>query len=68
MEDLIFRVCAGGPSNADPLRGGQELTLRIKSAKRKLLPVIIMQVFHGHAESTLDYRRSYWAYRAGFGF
>ncbi len=68
VEDLIFRFYAGGPSNADPTRGGQELTFRVKSAKRKLMPVIMMQVFHGYAESLADFRHSYWAYRAGVGF
>jgi phospholipase A1/A2 len=68
VEDLIFRFYAGGPSNVDPTRGGQELTLRIKSASRKLLPVMMLQVFHGYAESLADYRHSYWAYRAGVGF
>lgn len=68
VEDLIFRFYAGGPSNVDPTRGGQELTFRIKSARRKILPVAMMQVFHGYAESLLDYRHSYWAWRAGIGF
>lgn len=68
VEDLIFRFYAGGPSNADPTRGGQELIFRVKSAKRKLMPVMMLQVFHGYAESLEDYRHSYWAYRAGIGF
>jgi outer membrane phospholipase A len=68
VEDLIFRFYGGGPSNADPTHGGQELTFRVKSAKRKLMPVIMMQVFHGFAETLADYRHSYWAYRAGVGF
>ena len=68
VEDLILRFYAGGPSNVDPTRGGQELTFRVKSAKRKFLPVLMMQVFHGYAESLADYRHSYWAYRAGIGF
>ena len=68
VEDLIFRFYAGGPSGADPTRGGQELTLRIKSSKRKYVQVIVLQVFHGFAESLLDYRHSRWAWRAGIGF
>jgi outer membrane phospholipase A len=68
VEDLIFRLYAGGPSNVDPTRGGQELTFRVKSAKRKLMPVVMFQLFHGYAESLADYRHSYWAYRAGIGF
>ena len=68
VEDLIFRFYAGGPSNVDPTRGGQELTLRIKTAKRKFIPVTMLQVFHGCAESLADYRHSNWAYRAGIGF
>jgi outer membrane phospholipase A len=68
VEDLIFRLYAGGPSNVDPTRGGQELTFRVKSAKRKIMPVLMFQVFHGYAETLADYRHSYWAYRAGIGF
>jgi outer membrane phospholipase A len=68
VEDLIVRLYAGGPSNVDPTRGGQELTFRIKSSKRKFIPVTMLQVFHGFAESLADYRRSYWAFRAGIGF
>ena len=68
VEDLIFRFYAGGPSNVDPTRGGQELTFRVKSAKREFLPVLMFQVFHGYAETLADYRHSYWAYRAGVGF
>ncbi len=68
VEDLIFRIYAGGPSGMDPTQGGQELTFRIKSAKREFLPVLMLQVFHGHAETLGNYRHSYWAYRAGIGF
>ena len=68
VEDLIFRIYAGGPSNIDPTRGGQELTFRLKTAKRKFIPVTMMQVFHGYAESLADFHHSYWAYRAGIGF
>ncbi len=68
VEDLIFRFYAGGPSNVDPTHGGQELTFRVKSAKRKVMPVMMLQLFHGYAESLADYRHSYWAYRAGVGF
>ena len=68
VDDLIIRFYAGGPSNVDPTRGGQELTLRVSSSKRRYVQVIMLQVFHGFAESLLDYRHSYWAWRAGIGF
>lgn len=69
VDDLIFRLYPGGPSNVDPTRGGQEVTLRIRTAKPdKLRPVAVFQIFHGHAESLLDYRQNYWAWRGGIGF
>jgi len=69
VDDLIFRLYPGGPSNVDPTRGGQELTWRVRARFRKeVLPVMVFQVFHGYAESLLDYRHSYWAWRAGIGF
>jgi len=69
VDDLIFRLYPGGPSEVDPTHGGQELTLRVRASfRKKLLPVMVFQVFHGFAESMLDYRHSYWAWRAGIGF
>lgn len=69
VDDLILRLYPGGPSNVDPTRGGQELTVRLRAAARKkFMPVGVMQVFHGYAESMLDYRHSYWGWRVGIGF
>jgi len=69
VDDLILRLYPGGPSEVDPARGGQELTLRVRAARRrKIRPVVVLQLFHGFAESMLDYRHSYWAWRAGIGF
>jgi outer membrane phospholipase A len=68
VDDLIFRFYAGGPSNVDPARGGQEFTWRVKSSRRKYVQVVMFQVFHGVAESLLDYKHSLWAWRAGIGF
>ena len=69
-DELTFRLYPGGPSDVDPTRGGQELTLRLHWSrhKRKATPVLTFQVFHGFAESLLTYNRSYWAWRAGIGF
>ena len=69
VDDLILRLYPGGPSNVDPTRGGQELTWRMRStAHIRIRPVLVFQVFHGYAETMLDYRHSYWAWRAGIGF
>lgn len=69
VDDLILRLYPGGPSEVDPTRGGQELTWRVRAKwRRKVRPVIVMQLFHGYAEYLLDYQHSYWAYRLGIGF
>ena len=69
FDDLILRLYPGGPSDVDPTRGGQELTLRLHfKQSKKALPVVTFQVFHGFAESLLTDTRSYWAWRAGIGF
>ena len=69
VDDMILRLYPGGPSEVDPTHGGQELTWRVRAKfRRKFRPVITFQVFHGFAESMLDYRHSYWAWRAGIGF
>ena len=67
-DDLTLRLYPGGGSWVDPTQGGQELTLRLKSAARKFLPLFVFQVFHGYGESMLEFQDSTWVARAGIGF
>jgi phospholipase A1 len=67
-DDLIFRFYLGGATYINPLQGGQELTLRLKSGPRKFLPLTVFQVFHGYGEDLLMYQENRTAFRAGIGF
>ena len=66
--DVGFRLFPGGPSGLDPARGGQEVTLRVKTGSRKFLPPVELQLFHGYGENLLDYKVSHFEFRAGIGF
>ncbi len=68
FDDLTFRLYPGGESLTNPLHGGQELTFRTKSMERRFLPLFVAQIFHGYAESLIDYQQERWGFRAGFGF
>ena len=68
FNDLELRFYPGGPSYTDPLRGGQELTLRLRSKLRDFLPFALVQVFHGYGQYLLDDQNSMWGVRAGIGF
>jgi len=68
FSDLTLRLYPGGSSCINPFLGGQELTYRAKLAGRKFLPLFVAQIFHGFAESLLDYNTSHWGVRAGIGF
>lgn len=66
--DLTLRVYGGGKSYLNPVEGGQELTLRIKSRWRNFLPLFVAQFFNGHGQNLLDYRQRETAFRIGIGF
>jgi phospholipase A1 len=68
QDEWTFRLYPGGPSSNNPLRGGQELTLRAKLRGRRFLPLFVGQVFHGFGENLLDFQESRWGLRAGIGF
>ena len=68
FDDLTLRFYPGGPSSLDPTRGGQELTFRVKPLHSNVLPMFVLQFFHGYAEDLLDYQKNHWEFRAGFGF
>lgn len=66
--ELSLRFYPGGTYYTNPLKGGQELTLRAKTNYRSLAPSVVFQVFHGYGENMLDYREDRFGLRAGFGF
>jgi outer membrane phospholipase A len=68
FNDLIFRLYPGGKSLTNPLHGGQELTLRLRSHFRDFLPLFVVQAFHGYGEYLSDYADDHWGIRAGLGF
>jgi outer membrane phospholipase A len=67
-DDLSFRFYPGGTSYLDPIMGGQEIILRLKSKDRKFLPLFVFEMFHGYGETLLDYKQDVWVARAGVGF
>ena len=66
--DVLLRIYPGGASYTNPLKGGQEITLRMKSRWQGFLMPIMVQFFHGYAESLLNYNQETMALRAGIGF
>lgn len=66
--DLTIRVYLGGAEYLNPLRGGQELTMRFKTSQRKVLPLVVAQIFHGYAENLLNYQQNKIGLRLGIGF
>jgi phospholipase A1 len=68
LNDLTLRLYPGGSSLTNPIRGGQELTLRLKVSHGPILPLVVFQVFHGYGEDLLDYTNDRWGIRAGLGF
>ena len=65
--DLTFRAYPGGPSLTDPLRGGQELTLRTQVRGTSWMPLIVTQIFHGYGETLYFYAVDHWGLRIGIG-
>ena len=66
--DLVLRAYPGGKSLINPLQGAQELTFRAKLKDSSFLPLFVFQIFHGYAESLLDYSKINWGVRLGLGF
>lgn len=67
-DDLTLRIYLGGAYYVNPVRGGQELTLRLKSKGRKVLPLLVGQIFRGYGENLLGYQDNHFGLRAGIGF
>ena len=67
LSEVSVRFYPGGPSNLNPLQGGQELTLRLKLKARALLVPFIFQVFHGYGENLSNYTDNRVGVRAGIG-
>lgn len=65
---LKFRLYPGGRSFTHPLKGGQELTFRVKTITEASLLSYVAQIFHGYAENLRESRTSSWSFRAGIGF
>lgn len=68
QDDLILRFYPGGAFYLNPFLGGQELTLRVKSAELKFLPLFLIQVFHGYGENLIEANESITVARIGIGF
>jgi outer membrane phospholipase A len=68
FSDLIFTLYPGGDYYTNPIRGGQELTLRLKSVYREFMPLFVAQIFHGYGEYLQDYQDEHWGFRIGVGF
>lgn len=67
--DLTLRIYGGGKHGINPLKGGQELTFRVnKWPSNKVLPMLVLQVFHGYGESLAYYNQKRFGLRAGIGF
>ncbi len=66
--DLTFRLYGGGPSTLDPFQGGQELTFRAQFRSTSWLPLLVLQAFHGYAETMDQYAVEHYQVRAGIGF
>lgn len=67
LSDLTLRIYSGGRYYVDPLKGGQELTLRLNGKSDLFLANVVFQIFHGCGESMLEYRKNIWGLRAGLG-
>jgi outer membrane phospholipase A len=67
--DVTIRIYPGGKYYINPLEGGQELTIRFNSAYMKpVLPIWVIQFFHGYGENLLDMSRDHVELRIGLGF
>lgn len=66
--DLLLRFYPGGSSNVNLLKGGQELTFRLRPSKRTFIPLLVLQFFHGYGENMLDQQAEQLALRLGIGF
>ena len=65
--DLLIRVYPGGTFGLNPLRGGQEITLRVKVKEPHVLPLWVLQLFHGTGENLLNSNQEHTALRVGVG-
>lgn len=67
--DITLRFYGGGASHVNPLKGGQELTVRFAPRLMSAsVAQIVIQFFHGYGENLLDYDTNKTVFRAGLGF
>ncbi len=66
--DINLRFYPGGRSYLNPLKGGQELTFRLRPSKLSYVPLFVIQFFHGYGENMLDQSNEQLALRGGIGF
>ena len=66
--DITLRFYPGGASTVNILKGGQEVTLRMRPQKKKYLPLFIVQFFRGYGENMLDQDHQNISLRGGIGF
>lgn len=64
--DVYISFFPGGHYSTKILKGGQEIGLKIRVRLLGLLPYLLLQSYHGHSESLLDYDEQVEAYRIGF--
>jgi len=68
QNDATLRVYPGGRGGVNFAQGGQEFTLRIRPGGGALMPLFVVQLFHGYGESELDQAKNVLALRGGMGF
>lgn len=67
MSELTLRIYPGGKWYIDPLKGGQELTFKMRGKSRWFFANIVAQIFNGYGENMLYYRDHSFGARIGFG-
>lgn len=67
VSDLTLRIYPGGRSYINPLKGGQELTFKLRGKDEWFFANVVAQIFHGYGENMLNYRERSFGARVGFG-
>jgi outer membrane phospholipase A len=65
--DFLVRIYPGATWGLNPLRGGQEMTIRLKVKAPHVLPLWVLQLFHGTGENLLNSNQEHTALRLGIG-
>lgn len=64
--EVYLSFFPGGTYSENILNGGRELGIKLRVRLFGLLPYLLLQAYHGHSESLLDYDEFTEAYRIGF--